>query len=156
MDRVIFLLTICALLAQPGTAQSVTVTIAAVMPEPRSSDHVDSFERPENYQEATEFLSKCNIKASFINAPSWTRAFEMAASGYVDGLIPTNQTEDRHNVFYFPTKPYTSVAVLAFVLKSHPATHFRGLDMFDGKMLGHIKGARLSSDFDAYITARQA
>ena|GEM_PF-4510235 len=158
--RIVLLLSFCVLIAPPVTAQpenpGVHITVAAVTPEPRPSDHVSKAARPENYDKATEFLSKCNIRVSYVDAPSWARAFEMAATGYVDGLIATNKTPDRHSLFYFPTKPYTSVMVLAFVRKGHTATHFTSWGMFDGKTLGHIRGSRLSKDFDKYVATPQA
>lgn len=101
--------------------------------------------------EAKPVLRRCGVRANIIVAPSWSRAYNMALTGLVDGLMPANKSAERQQHFYFPQSSFTSMAVVVFTNKDNSETKFTGFDMFNGKKFGKLSGSLLTPAFDAFI-----
>ncbi len=63
-------------------------------------------------------IQLCGLEPEFILSPSWNRAYLLAKSGEVDGIAPTQITEDRKSYFEFPKTPILEIQMAAFVLES--------------------------------------
>lgn len=93
----------------------------------------------------------CNIELEFIVSPSWARAFNMATSGVVDGVLPTIKSADRETVLLFSAVPAVVNKMSLITHAESGFLHYEGLSMLDGKSLGKLRDGRVTKELDAYL-----
>lgn len=134
-----------------NTKEAPDLTVATIQGQPLTVREAGSQRHSYGVSEAVALFEKCAIKAQVIYAPSWTRAFQMAASGKADALMPANWSTEREKLFHFPKTAYSSMAVLAFTARDNPALKYTGFDLFQGQIVGKLTGALLTSELDAFL-----
>ena len=96
---------------------------------------------------------KCAVRAQFIEAPSWSRAYKMAVDGVVDALIPTSKSLERQALFYYPASPQYVLEISVFSAAARNEPIYSGLDMLAGKRIGKLDNALIEETFDTFAKA---
>lgn len=102
---------------------------------------------------ARDFLAKCDVDMELVVMPSWSRAYNLAVSGRVDALMPTNYSKAREKDFFFPRHAFSSMAIVVFSHKENTVNRYTGPELFKGKKLGRLKGSLLTKEIDDYAAA---
>jgi ABC-type amino acid transport substrate-binding protein len=129
----------------------VDLTLVTIESRPLTVRQASGYTYAYGAADIKPYLAKCGITANVMVAPSWSRAYAMAAAGRVDALMPTNKSPKRKKLFFFPKTAFSSMDVIVFTHRDSPATRFTGFEMFKGKKLGRISGALLTIEFDKFV-----
>lgn len=105
---------------------------------------------------ATRSLAKkCGIRARFVEAPSWSRAYRMAVEGRADAIIPLSKSQERLATFLYPATPQYVLEMSAFTAATNSETDYKGLSMFTGKRVGKLDNALVEKSFDEFAKSGQ-
>lgn len=106
-----------------------------------------------NLDKAEGFLARCDVTLDLVVMPSWSRAYELALTGKVDALMPTNHSKAREQDFFFPRQAFASMAVVVFSHKDSSVSRYSGPEVLAGKRLGRLSGTLLTKEIDDYVEA---
>lgn len=106
-------------------------------------------------QATRRLAEKCGIRARFIEAPSWSRAYRMAIMGNADAIIPVSKSQERLAVFHYPTTPQYVLKISAFAAAKNGEKAYTGLQMFVGKRVGKLDNALVEKSFDEFVKTKR-
>lgn len=150
-------LMIGSICASAGASDKPTIRISSIVVPPLVVRADPKADVTGSAVEAARALAHaCGANTDFIITPSWNRAYMMAQIGIVDGVIPTNFSEDRLAFFDFPKEPLVDMSPTLIVRKESPVMAFTSLDILKGKRVGVRTNALLEDKFDAYVRSDQA
>ncbi|NVJ97080.1 MAG: transporter substrate-binding domain-containing protein [Alphaproteobacteria bacterium] len=136
--------------AAAGQSDSLRIATIAVPPfvsvDP-NTDNIDGI-GPEAVR---KIAAQCGMEVSFVISPSWARAYMMAVSGTVDGIIPTTFSEERATELDFHPATLFDAGPSLMVRADSGITGFGSLQQLEGQRLAVQQNILLEPKFDTFI-----
>lgn len=103
-----------------------------------------------NIEFLQELAKQTDIQFEFVDAVSWTRAYDMLIAGEIDLLPAVYRTEERETVMRFVTLPMCNIYTTLNVRMDDGRYDYEDFAAFEGMKVGIIRGGVDGENFKAF------